>query len=194
MNKYYYLTFLTGFGLLSFEVFGPRLMQPHFGQSPIMWASTISVFLGGMTCGYFLGGKISSKNTPAKIKKITSLIWLSISALVIFSPEINDFVASIFLEKEPTKWEPLLISFLNFFIPATLMGTAFPTLVELCPSKKTKKGEHTGILLAISTLGSILGVLGLYFWLITTFNTSEIAIFLSVPWLISITILKTIKT
>tara|TARA_B100000029_G_scaffold193728_1_gene191822 strand:- start:2387 stop:2971 length:585 start_codon:yes stop_codon:yes gene_type:complete len=193
MNKYYCLTFLTGFGLLAFEVFGPRLMQPHFGQSPILWASTISVFLGGMTCGYFFGGKISSKNTTKNIKKITSLIWLSISILVIFSPEISNFIASIFLEKDPTRWEPLLISFLNFFIPAILMGTAFPTLVELCPSAQAKKGEHAGILLAISTLGSILGVLSLYFWLITTFNTSQIAIFLSIPWLISIVILKTIK-
>ena len=190
MAKYYFLSFATGAGLLAFEVFGPRLLQPHFGQSPLLWASTISVFLGGMTCGYFLGGRISSKKN---IVPLTCLIWGLISVFVFFSPQINNLVASMFLNEAPTKWEPLYISFLNFFIPAILMGTSFPIIVHLCPDIGKTKGEHAGVLLAISTMGSIFGVLGLYFGLITSFTVSEIAGFLSIPWILSILLLTSIK-
>jgi len=186
MAKYYFLSFATGAGLLAFEVFGPRLLQPHFGQSPILWASTISVFLGGMTCGYFLGGKISSRKN---ILSLASLIWGLIAMFVFLSPQISNLIASMFLNSAPTKWEPLYISFLNFFIPAILMGTSFPIIVNLCPNLGKTKGEHAGTLLAISTMGSILGVLGLYFGLITSFTISEISIFLSIPWILSIIVL-----
>ncbi len=190
MARYYFLSFATGAGLLAFEVFGPRLLQPHLGQSPILWASTISVFLGGLTCGYFLGGKFSSKKN---ILSLISWIWGLIAVFVFFSPEISNIIASMFLNEAPTKWEPLYISFLNFFIPATLMGTSLPIIVHLCPSIGKTKGEHAGVLLAISTMGSILGVLGLYFGLITYFTVSEIAMYLALPWVISIIFLLSKK-
>ena len=52
----YTLVFLCGAGVLALEILGGRMLTPHFGSGIYVWGSVISVFLGALSVGYFLGG------------------------------------------------------------------------------------------------------------------------------------------
>ena len=176
--------FLLGGGTLAFEVFGPRLIQAHFGYSPVLWASVISVFLGGLTVGYFLGAKMADH---ARRNLAAAAAWAVAGILVLLSPQIAGQVADLFLSRpgDPPVWEPLAGAFLIFFLPTVAMGTALPVLVGMAPSHGRGAGSHAGRLLGISTLGSILGVLGLTFGLVGRLTHPQIALALSLPWLLA---------
>lgn len=49
--------FFSGAALMSLEMAGFRLVQPEFGSNIVVWGSLISVFLGGLALGAFLGGR-----------------------------------------------------------------------------------------------------------------------------------------
>jgi len=53
--------FLAGASLMSLEMASFRLVQPEFGSDIIVWGSLISVFLGGLSLGAFLGGWIADR-------------------------------------------------------------------------------------------------------------------------------------
>ncbi|MBC8514796.1 fused MFS/spermidine synthase [bacterium] len=181
MNFATFFAFLLGAATLAFEVYGPRLIQSHFGFSPVLWASVISVFLGGLTVGYFLGGRIAEDSM--RRTKIFFL-WMGAGLFVFFSPVIASSVAELFLSRPgaPPLWEPLAGAFLIFFLPTVAMGTALPVLVAITPTGGKGAGRHTGRLLGISTLGSILGVLGLTFGLMGRLSLPQIALVLALPW------------
>ena len=51
--------FLAGASLMSLEMASFRLVQPEFGSDIIVWGSLISVFLGGLSLGAFVGGRFA---------------------------------------------------------------------------------------------------------------------------------------
>ncbi|MCS7192521.1 MAG: fused MFS/spermidine synthase, partial [Armatimonadetes bacterium] len=56
------VAFLCGAIVMVLEIAGgARILTPHFGSGAITWASVISVFLAGLSIGYFLGGTIADK-------------------------------------------------------------------------------------------------------------------------------------
>ena len=56
------IAFLCGAVVMVLEILGgSRILPVHFGGGAITWASVISVFLAGLSIGYFLGGVIADK-------------------------------------------------------------------------------------------------------------------------------------
>jgi len=53
--------FLAGASLMSLEMTGFRLVQPQFGSDIIVWGSLISIFLGGLSLGAFVGGWVADR-------------------------------------------------------------------------------------------------------------------------------------
>jgi len=53
--------FLAGGSLMSLEMASFRLVQPEFGSDIIVWGSLISVFLGGLSLGAFVGGRLADR-------------------------------------------------------------------------------------------------------------------------------------
>ncbi|HMC22925.1 MAG TPA: fused MFS/spermidine synthase, partial [Thermoanaerobaculia bacterium] len=53
--------FVSGAVLMSLEILGSRVLAPQYGNSVIVWGSLIGVFLGGLSLGYWCGGRLADR-------------------------------------------------------------------------------------------------------------------------------------
>lgn len=159
------IVFICGAVVMSFEILGSRVLAPNFGNSVFVWGSLISVFLGGLSAGYYLGGKVADVNPSAK--KLGLIIIAPAVLLVTFplyGAPVSDWV---FMKDLGLRLSPLLASMLLFFIPSVFLGAVSPYTVKLLICSLHTSGRTVGTLYALSTLGSIVGTLLTSFYLIT---------------------------
>ncbi len=45
---------------MAVELVGAKLLAPYFGTSLYVWAAALGTTLGGLTLGYFFGGRLRS--------------------------------------------------------------------------------------------------------------------------------------
>ncbi|MEW6569746.1 MAG: fused MFS/spermidine synthase [Nitrospirota bacterium] len=160
-----FIVFVCGTVVMSFEILGSRVLAPNFGSSVFVWGSLISVFLAGLSAGYYLGGKVADIN-PSSRK--LALIIIAPAVLLITFPlygaPLSDW---IFMKDMGIRLSPLLASMLLFFVPSVFLGAVSPYTVKLLICSLHTSGKTVGTLYALSTLGSILGTLLTSFYLIT---------------------------
>jgi hypothetical protein len=159
------IVFFCGAVVMSFEILGSRVLAPNFGNSVFVWGSLISIFLGGLSAGYYLGGKIADINPSTK--KLGLIILVPAVFLITFplyGQSISDW---IFMKDLGVRLSPLLASIILFFIPSVFLGAVSPYTVKLLICSLHTSGKTVGTLYALSTLGSIVGTLVTSFYLIT---------------------------
>ena len=150
---------------MSFEILGSRVLAPNFGNSIFVWGSLISVFLAGLSAGYFWGGKVADINPS--IRKLAFIIFIPGILFITFplySVGISDW---IFARDMGIRLSPLLVSLFIFFLPSVFLGAVSPYTARLMISSLHTSGTIIGTLYALSTLGSIVGTLLTSFYLIT---------------------------
>lgn len=159
------IVFLCGAIVMSYEILGSRVLAPNFGNSVFVWGSLISVFLAGLSSGYYLGGKIADMNpSTRKLAMIILLPGLLMLGFPLYGSPISDW---IFVLDLGIRLSPLLASLILFFIPAVFLGMVSPYTVKLMICSLHTSGTTVGTLYSISTLGSIVGTLFTSFYLIT---------------------------
>lgn len=160
-----FIVFLCGAIVMSFEILGSRVLAPNFGNSVFVWGSLISVFLAGLSLGYYLGGRIADINpTTRKLGVIIALPGLLMLTFPCYNSQISDW---IFVKDLGIRLSPLLASLALFFIPSVFLGMVSPYTIKLMVCSLHTTGSTVGTLYAISTLGSIAGTLITSFYLIT---------------------------
>ena len=142
---------------MGLEIVGSRVLSPYFGSSIFVWGSLISVFLGSLSLGYLLGGKLADRYphfTTLSLLVLAAglLIWL----IPLVSNPIILFLVNLGLGSRPA---PLVASLSIFFLPSMLLGTVSPYAVRLRATDIARMGNVSGGLYAISSAGSILGTL-----------------------------------
>ena len=60
------LVVFTCGAVISFEILGSRVLAPNFGSSVFVWGSLISVFLAGLSAGYYFGGRLADINPSSR--------------------------------------------------------------------------------------------------------------------------------
>ena len=151
------------------ELIGAKLLAPFFGTSLYVWASALALTLGGLTLGYFIGGRLSKKFAGS-----TSLLyWVLISAgiLLVLMPYSSDLImnATIGLSLEAGAICSLLIFMLP---PLMFMGMVSPIIINLLTQEVIAAGNNAGNVYAISTLGGILMTFLMGFYIIPNFGLS----------------------
>jgi len=118
------VAYLSGGGLLGFEIVASRILAPYFGNSIYVWGSLISVFLLALSIGYYLGGILADRcpNLGALTKILASAACSILVLPMIYIP-IGRFIADLELE---FRISVLLVSVLFFLIPSVLMGMISP--------------------------------------------------------------------
>jgi len=160
-----FVVFICGALVMSFEILGSRVLAPNFGSSVFVWGSLISIFLAGLSAGYYLGGKAADINPSTR--KLALLITIP-AALFITFPLYGGLVCDwIFNMELGVRMSPLLASVIIFFIPSVFLGMVSPYTVKLMICSLHTSGRTVGSLYALSTLGSIVGTLLTSFYLIT---------------------------
>jgi len=165
----YSATFLLGAVVMSFEMLATRYLNPFFGSSIYTWGSLISVVLAGMTCGYFVGGRVADRYpSPA----VFAAIIAPAPVLLALLPQIANPIALSLAETDlDVRAGVLAASMALFFLPTMLLSAAAPFAIRLLISSRERAGHIAGQVTAISTAGSIVGTLSTVFFLIPSFGT-----------------------
>ena len=160
-----FVVFICGAIVMSFEILGSRVLAPNFGSSVFVWGSLISVFLAGLSAGYYLGGRLADINpTSRKLSLILIAPGLLFLTFPLYSAPISDW---IFMKDMGVRMSPLIASAVLFLLPSIFLGIVSPYTAKLMICSLHTSGKTIGTLYALSTFGSIIGTLITSFYLIT---------------------------
>jgi len=151
------IVMVSGGVLMGLEIAAARLISPYFGQGVYVWGSLISVFLAALAAGYYLGGRLADRRPALSVLgTVITLACLAMLLLRYAAPGIAEGIAGISLG---TKLGTLLTSVVLFIVPSLLMGMVSPFAVRLTARAVGEVGKISGLLYALSTVGSIIGTL-----------------------------------
>jgi hypothetical protein len=159
------IVFLCGAMVMSFEILGSRVLAPNFGNSIFVWGSLISVFLAGLSAGYFWGGRIADiRPSTWKLAFIIFAPGIWLITFPLYSTALSDWIFALDMG---IRLSPLVASMVLFFLPSVFLGAVSPYTAKLMICSLHTSGTTIGTLYALSTLGSIAGTLLTSFYLIT---------------------------
>lgn len=165
------VVFVCGGVLMAFEMVGSRILAPEFGSTVFVWGSLIGVFLGALSLGYLVGGRLSDKwPSFLVLGAIIAVAGLIILVVPLYAPACSRWIDKA---NPGSHTSPLFASLLLFFVPSVLLGMVSPYAVRLQARSVHTMGNVAGKLYALSTLGSIAGTLLATFWMIPSFGTSN---------------------
>ncbi len=192
------VAFLCGAIVMALEIAGgARLLAPYFGSGAITWTSVISVFLTGLSIGYFLGGMMADRFPTPKGLGAVLLIAAASIALIgpleewLFPQETIVGVGGIPmpvespLERLAGRYGVLLAALILFGPPSVLLGMVSPYLIRLASKGVETAGRTAGSIYAVSTVGSIVGTLGCAFILLPRWGVRTVLLQLTVATLIA---------
>ena len=160
----YFIVFICGAVVMSFEILGSRILAPNFGNSVFVWGSLISVFLTGLSAGYYLGGRIADiRPSSRKLGLIIIAPGILLLTFSLYSGPVSDW---IFMMDLGVRSSPLLASAILFLVPSVFLGIVSPYTAKLMICSLHTSGKTIGTLYALSTFGSIIGTLVTSFYLI----------------------------
>jgi len=160
-----FVVFICGAVVMSFEILGSRVLAPNFGSSVFVWGSLISVFLAGLSAGYYLGGSLADINPSSRRLSLILIIpGLLLLTFPLYSVPISDW---IFMKDLGVRTSPLIASSVLFLVPSVFLGIVSPYTAKLMICSMHTSGKTIGTLYALSTFGSIIGTLITSFYLIT---------------------------
>lgn len=171
-NFIYFTVFISGGAVLIIEILGTRILSPFFGSTIFVWSSLISVALGFLALGYWLGGKASGSK---KIKNIDFfvLILLLSGVFINIIPKVDSWVL-VETDFLGIRAGPLVASIVLFSLPLTLLGMLSPIAIKFQSKRLAEVGSKSGNIFAYSTVGSLFGSLLAGFFLIPNFPISKI--------------------
>lgn len=157
--------FTTGAVVMALEILGSRLLAPVFGNSLFVWGALIGVILAAMSSGYATGGWLSDRYAGSKVLALLLLgsgIW---TLLIAWKGHPVMFAVADWTD-DP-RWGPCLAATLLLAPPAFGLSGVLPALLRLSIADMGCLGRSTGSMIAISTVGSLVGTWGTAFYLLT---------------------------
>lgn len=162
----YIVAFFSGALVLLLEILAGRLLAPFFGNTLLSWTAIISTTLLALSLGYLLGSWRAYWLRPLLLLAALHLATLSVWLKPTWLHRIYDM---------PIWLAPLLLSLALLFLPLLVLGMFSPYLVARLHQRQAHPATHAvGLILAFSTLGSLVGALLTAYWLIPTFRLSHI--------------------
>jgi spermidine synthase len=166
-----YLTlFVAGAVVLVIEIAGTRILAPFFGATVFVWSSLITITLGFLAAGYFVGGILVDRYPR---RSFFYVIIFSGGAFSLFLIKLSQPLL-VFSDRFGVRIGPLVGSLLLFALPLFLLSMASPFVIRLRSAKLQRSGHTCGSVFAVSTIGSLAGALLAGFYLIPSFSLSSI--------------------
>lgn len=161
------LVTVTGATVLALEVLGTRVIGTHYGSSLYVWAALLSVTLVCLAIGYAIGGKMADR-FPHEVVLYTIVIVAGLTVLAV------PFLTGVLVPLSNAlglAWGAIVSALIIFFLPLTLLATASPYVIRLLARRVEGMGSVSGTVYALSTVGSVAGVLTVSLWMIPTLGT-----------------------
>lgn len=148
---------------MALEIISAKLFSPYFGGSIYIWSALLSVSLGGLACGYFIGAKLAEKYF-ADLKTLFYIIivgLISLLPIVLFNSIILEFFSDVSL-----KIAVLECSLLFVFFPILSFGAVSPIIIKIINKQFALAGKSSALVYTTSTTGGVLFTLVFGFFLI----------------------------
>ncbi len=145
------------------ELSAPRLLAPYFGASPIVWTNVIGVILAALAAGYRLGGRLADRRPDPRLLARLLVVGGVALALIpyVARPLALGLLAQPLLQGH-AGWTvfvgSLAVTLTLFAGPVLLFGMTGPFLTRVLTAQASEAGSASGTVLALATLGSLLGV------------------------------------
>src|SRR5574341_2157844 len=169
---------ITGAVVMALEILGSRLLAPVFGNSLFVWGALIGVILAAMSSGYAAGGWLSDRYAGSRVLACLLLgsgLWTFLIAWkghpVMFA--VADWI-------DDPRWGPCLAATLLLAPPAFGLSGVLPALLRLSIADMGHLGRSTGGMIAVSTVGSLLGTWGTAFYLLTWLGSATMVAVLGI--------------
>ncbi len=167
----YSIAAVEGGVVMMVELGGVNLMAPFYGTTLYVWAAVLSVTLGGLALGYFLGGKVARRYSG-----LLSVPWiLLIGAMLVAMMPVSGKLIMPVTFGTGIRLGSLLSALTVIAPPLVLMGMISPVIIQLRVQDVNGAGKEAGTIYAISTVGGIIMTLALGFYLLP-----ELGIMLSI--------------
>ncbi|MEM8885669.1 MAG: fused MFS/spermidine synthase [Planctomycetota bacterium] len=167
------LALLTGASVMIFEFGATYLFRGSFGQTVYVWANVIGVILAALALGYALGGRWADVTNTEK-PLVAVLVFAGVYGLFVawFGPAFCAWLAG---PEEYTQdaaldaffSQSLAATLVLFFAPLAALGMATPLMVQRA-SAHWPVGRAAGLIFAVGTVGSIIGIYLTTFTLVPT--------------------------
>jgi spermidine synthase len=163
--------FLTGAVVMLLELTGTRIISPWFGSGVYSWAALISVTLGSLSVGYWLGGMAIARWDHTRCLFLTILAaGASMAPIPMLAEPVMEGTFNALGMIGGTLGSATLL----FFIPLMLLGMVTPMIIHLMTRGEEHIGKTAGRLFALSTAGSLIGTLTTGFVLIPSVGNDTI--------------------
>lgn len=144
--------FIEGGLVMLLEISSPLVVSPILGHSVDVWAILISLSIGGLALGYFIGAYLTSKgkSTVKQLNKLFLLAGISIFSgwlLINLNNDSNQIGYENLLS-----WITLLMM---LFLPSVFFGATSPILININNPEKGIGADLVGKIYSFSTLGGI---------------------------------------
>jgi hypothetical protein len=158
---------LSGAVLMSLELVAFRLYAPFFGNSVYVWGVMISVVMAGLAGGYAVGGRLADRMRGDRLLYAAVLASAAYQLLVLFLlPRLMPWLQLRGLAVGAT-----LGTLLIFVVPMGSLAATGPMVIRLCV-RSGRVGAAAGTVYALSTAGSIAGIIGTTFLLLPHIGTA----------------------
>ncbi|MEM7231116.1 MAG: fused MFS/spermidine synthase, partial [Planctomycetota bacterium] len=164
--------FLSGATGLFYQVLWTRLLGSTIGNTHFSITVVVSVFMGGLAFGSFLGGRVADRSrNPLRLYGILNLVG---ALLCIAVPPASTLGEPLFRwvyqsydghpEATPLLILRIVFSALLILGPTICMGATLPALARYLTTKMSDVGFTVGRLYSVNTFGAVFGVFLAGFW------------------------------
>ncbi len=164
------LLFLSGFSALIYEVVWVRSLGLVVGNSTQATSCVLAVFLGGLSVGALIGGKLADrKNFPHLLAYGLLEISIGIAAILVtagLSAASLWFLKTVDLFPSGSAYltvARLLLATIFILVPTIFMGATLPILTRYFSAVHERAAHFLTLLYGLNTLGAVLGSLAATF-------------------------------
>ncbi len=154
---------------MGLQILAGRMLAPEYGSSVYTWGSVIGIFMAALSLGYYVGGRRAERSSNRDISRILLETTLYTIFLILASDQIIQVLEILPIGSRYASIPAVVIL---FGPPSYILGLLTPYATEL--SKKKGKGEASGRIFALGTIGSIAGAFTTTFVLIPSMGITSI--------------------
>ncbi len=187
-------TGIAGFCALGYEVLWTRMLGLVVGTSVYSFTIILVAFLGGIAAGSWILGLVhrrvvlrGARGVVAYGAIVAAIGAAALAATIVMRhlPMHAGRLQTLLLgarsaDFAATQWASFFVASAYMFLPACLMGAAFPLAAGIVAAEEHATGRGIGEALGFNTIGSILGAAVTGFVLIETFGIERSLQLLSV--------------
>lgn len=151
--------FICGVSTLAVEVAAFRLLAPSFGSTQFITTNVLGVVLASLAAGYYIGGRLADRAPRPPVLYCVSIAAGAMLVLLPFAAEpVLAAARGSLTQQNGSLFATTLASMAVLFAgPFLFLGMASPFVIRLLADDAARTGSRSGVVFAVSTLGSILG-------------------------------------